>query len=40
MNIIGKMERKLAHIEIIESLSSIEGADRIEVAQMENLTII
>lgn len=28
------MERKLAHIEIIESLSPIEGADKIEVAQV------
>lgn len=27
-------ERKLAHIEIIESLSPIEGADKIEVAQV------
>jgi hypothetical protein len=28
-------ERKLAHIEIIESLSPIEGAYKIEVALME-----
>ena len=28
------MERKLAHIEIIESLTPIEGADKIEVAQV------
>ena len=28
------MERKLAHIEIIKSLSNIEGADKIEVAQV------
>ncbi len=28
------MERKLAHIEIIESLTSIQGADKIEVAQV------
>lgn len=27
-------ERKLAHIEVIKSLSSIEGADKIEVAQV------
>ena len=35
INICGKMsERKLAHIEVIESLSPIPGADKIEVAQV------
>lgn len=28
------MERKLAHIEVIESLSPIEKADKIEVARV------